>query len=429
MPKPGIQRARLVAIATRFGSIGLTFLLTLVVARLLAVEVAGSFFSLFAIVALLATVGRIGMDQMVLKVIGGDSVDPRRDTLRGLGLVAGTSLVVVGVALLLATSGILDLLAIDRGILAIGFSAIVPQALAVVSGAVLRALGLLAAGIFAELGSIPFFTIATVLTVALSGGLTLQGVVLAFAAASWLTALWSVPAAIVRLRSRHEPSTESSTMGPFLRQRIRPLLAMMASSLFTYLAVWLPVYVLTATGSLAQVALYSVAARFANILLLVPSVQVSYLAPEFARLFQQGDLRAISSIARRSALQAVAVVLVPLIIIVLFPTRVLTLAAGPGYAAAAPALIALSVGAMVVILAGQVTPIMLVSNLEVISFWLNLAQVVLWLSLGVVASILFGVTGAAIVSATLAVAYAVAGAIALDRARGITTYPGRPLGP
>lgn len=412
------------AVATRAASILASFLLTIIVARLLGAESAGSYFLVFTSITILATFGRFGTDNLALKICGGDTSNIRTD-LGHSALLAGIAST-AGVAAVYGAVRLTDysLPGVSAGWTLTVIAAAIPQAFTVLAGAVLRARDFMAVGITAELGSIPVLSMAFILAGNALGIADLTMALLSLVAASWLTAMWSVPAAIASLRG--EPKGQRTNwfagFGDYLRSRIRQLTSMMGTSLLFYILTWSPLYALSIMSTLANVAYFTVAARVANVVSLVPTLQVAYLAPAFARLFHQGKLKELNALCGRAVRQAAAFLIVPVLVLTIGAVPIVTLLYGTQFRPAAWPLAILTLGGLLVVLIGQVNQLMLLCNLESHALVLNIILITLWVTAGLWASLQFGAIGASVFSVTVSILYAGAAARLLRTRRGIRSY-------
>ena len=416
------RRGAIGAIGARGISILASFMLTFVVARFLAVEQAGTFFLVFTSLAIAATFGRFGTDNLALKLVGGASSDVRRDARWLLLVATAASVLAVAVgALALNVFGV-AFLGAGTATIVVAASAVIPQSLAVLAGALLRARGHLVVGTFAELGSLP--TLATIGIVASTavGEVTLAVALYCLAAASWVTAIWAVGAALMSLRRVSHAREPRHSFSQFIVLYLKQLAPMMGTSLIFYVVTWVPIFVLTAVGDLEAVSFYTVAARLAGFVGLIPAIQVSYLAPTFARLYQSGDGESLNRLAGRSATTALAVAALPAAILIAVPGLVLRLLYGEPYEAAAPALLWLTVGVVVTVLAGQVNQLMLLCDLEKFALLLNIALLVFWAAAGFIAASAWGLIGVVGVSVIVTVAYQVSAVLRLKAKAGIRSY-------
>lgn len=397
-------------------SIGSSLAMSVVISRYLGPSVAGSFFLLYTLATVASTIGRFGTDNLALRVaVDGPSA---RASVRQLYLItmsvsAVLTLVLASVVVFLPgqiTSN-LPPLAVWAGIISIS-----PMAWSVLAGAVLKARGWIAAGILAELGSVPVVT-TIILGVSWEYSWTLASVTAVLAASAWLTCLWSVPLSIVLMRSASEPVTDRTSV---LRTNLGSLSSMMGTSVLYYLLVWAPLLILGFASSTTEVALYNAAARISALLTLIPNIQASYLAPRYAVLHLAGDHRAISrlsGIASQRGLIAAALCGIP---ILFFSDEVLTLF-GDQFSSASPSLRILTVAALLVAMIGPVNPLLINCGQEKFALALSLTLVVFWVVVGPPAAEIGAAVGVALVALIANVGYSAASSTWLVTRREISS--------
>ena len=429
------RRGTVGAVLARAASIFASFALTLVVARTLGVEAAGAFFVVFTGVAVVATFGRFGTDNLALKLVGGASGDIPGDVRRLIEIAIVASIVGASLAAVLAVV----FRAAPAGVgfwAVIGLAtAVIPQALAVLAGSFLRAKGRLAVGTFAELGSLPALTSVGILVSFVLHANTLQTAIVCLVASSWLTALWSLLLTWQVLRVPVPVSESASTSASALLTRAEPmsvttffgrhsgpLAAMMGTSLIFYVLTWVPIFLLSATGSLEAVSFYTAAARLCGFVGLIPAIQVSYLAPAFARLFQAREMPALNKLCANSSVVAFSLATLPALVLIFFSRPVLEIAYGVEYEPAALALSLLTFGVLVSVWSGQVNQLMLLCDLERFALILNVALLAAWFAVGWWAAQQGGLTGVVIVSVTTTIVYQAAAIIRLHRAASILSF-------
>ncbi|MDQ0374227.1 lipopolysaccharide biosynthesis protein [Cellulomonas humilata] len=406
------------ALLARAASIVASFALTIAVARNLTVPAAGSFFVVYTVGAVAATLGRFGVDNLAIKLLGGTG--PVRGELRQgwkvvtiAGLAAG---LLLGVAL-----EFLDVDGLDGTAVVWAAVAVPPQALAVVAGSILRGQGRMVSGVLAELGSVPILSTVLVVAATAGPGLTLTRAIVAFAVAALITATWSVALAVRSTRERpNGPAGDG--LREFVRRRGATLSSMMGTSLVFYAVAWAPVLVLTVAGRPDSVAWVSVATRLANFVTLVPAIQVSYLTPRFSELYHSGRLDDLNHLTRRSTAQALALVVLPSLVLIVAAAPLISLLYGPGFEPAADMLRILAVGALVVVALGQVNPLMLLCDLEHRALVLSMAIASVWLTLGLWLALHSGALATVALAAVLGAVYSLAAAVILQRRRRVRSY-------
>ena len=420
--KIGLGAAR--AVGARAASIFASFVLTIVVARTLGLEASGLFFLVLSAVAGVATFGRFGTDNLALKLVGGGGSQARHDVWRLVKIAAAASVVgtcgAFGVAI--AVRG--ELPGIGPAVLAAAASAVIPQALSVLAGSVLRARGRIALGTTAELGSTPALAAIAIVAAGAVGDVTLDGAITSLTIASWITGAWSLLAMHGSLRARHDdarlpPATVPSGIA------LGSLSAMMGTSLIFYVLTWVPVFLLSAAGAFEAVSLYTASARLVGFITLIPAIQVSYLAPRFAQLYQARELPILNRLAGRSALVALGLSAVPSTLLVVAPGFVLEVTYGVDFRAAAPAVVLLSLGALTAAAAGQVNQLMLLCDSERFALAINGALLVIWLAGGWLLASNHGLVGVAGLALGTTLVYNVAAVVRLHSTRGIRSFAWR----
>lgn len=390
--------------AARVGSIVAGFALTAVVARTLEPDDSGRFFVAFAAVAVLSTLGRYGSDNYAMKVCGrnGPHLHSELRALRQLSLGVSTLVFAATTMFVLATGWGVSRVGAPTAVL-IAF-AVVPQAQSVFFGAVLRSKGYVASGTFAELGSTPAVTAVAIGTASPILEMNLERCLAAYACSSLITAAW---ASAVYRSSRVIPAAPSSDTGARLvRESFGSLSSMMATSLLFYALTWCPVLVLALTSSIESVAYYTLASRLAMVVALASVIQISYLAPQFARLFETHDILGLSRLARRSARQSFLIALIPCAVIVLGAPWLVRLVYGEGYTRVVLPLVILAVSILLVTAFGQVNQLMLLTGLEHFALRLNIALVSSWLVAGSAVTAATGLVGTSAFYAAVSVIYA-----------------------
>ena len=412
------------ALGARAASILASFLLTIIVARALGLESSGIFFLILSAIAGFATLGRFGTDNLALKLAG--SEDPHVATHVSHLVTLATCASIISAAAAFGMSFALhdDLGGVSTVALASAASAVVPQALAVLAGAILRARGHLAIGTTAELGSTPALAATAVLIGYASGTITIDWAIASLAIASWVTGIWSLMAMWISLRSVRPPRSTRRAI-TYLRSQLGSLGAMMGTSLIFYVLTWVPVFILSAAGAFEEVSLYTTAARLVGFISLIPAIQVSYLAPRFAQLYQAREISRLNVLAGRNALIAVVLSVPPAAVLIFLPRMVLRTAYGDQFVPAAPALVLLCIGALCAAAAGQVNQLMLLCDLEHFALAINGILLAVWVTGGWYLATTFGLLGVAALGVSTSVSYSLAAVIHLNLRKTIRSFAWR----
>lgn len=405
----------------RGASILASFVLTVLAARLLGARDSGVFFIVLTTVAVLATVARFGTDNLALKLSGapGSALGQNVPRLLAVCGIAGLVTLVVAGASVMAAGQLLH--GVETPVL-VGLIAIVPQALSGVAGSMLRGCGRLAAGTLAELGSIPALALSLLTLESFAAHATLIAAVFALVAGAWLTAFWAIPTALVASRSQMVSGARPAPGRQFVRRHWRQLTSMMGTSLLFYALTWAPLFVLAITSGSAAVAYYTVAARLAAVISLVPAIQISYLAPAFARLYHRGQIAALNDLCNRSTWQAMLVATFPALLLIVAAHAVVVSIYGSAFGVATTPLILLSIAALIAVAGGQVNQLMLLCDLEGSALALNLIWLIAWITAGVLIVARGGVVAACAFALATTVIYAVLAIVVLARSRAIYSF-------
>lgn len=407
------------AVGARVISMTGAFALTTVFLRSMDIREAGLVLFIYTVLAVAATVAVMGGNTLAMR-------DSARDAASAAATIRHTALLSVVGSPVVAVLLVAAILVQGRGTTPVGVAVVagitvLPWSLSTVAGSTLRGLGRVGAGTLAEVGLSVWVAAIGMTVMALAGHATALAAVLMLLVGNTLTMVWSC-----WLVARIVPAVRQVSAGlrPFLRQQRHTLSAFLTASLGSYLFIWLPVVVLGyATGDalLAQrdVATYNAGARPAQFVAIVALVQASYLGPRFARLFHVGDLDRLTSVSRRSVLVAGIWGVLFCALVVAQPQAILSIFGG--YADAAPVLIALTVGGLIVVLIGPVSQVMLVAGLERDARTYTLALLAI-AAVGLPVLAQWGTLAVAVGTAVTSLAYAVACWVRLSRA-GIDVGP------
>ncbi|WP_166788200.1 lipopolysaccharide biosynthesis protein [Cryobacterium glaciale] len=411
------------AVISRAGAIFASLVLSVLVARVLGPEESGKFFLLMAVLGALNTVARYGTDNAALKILGGASSRVGRDLFHLAALVVLCSLAVVGCSL-----GVILILRPDTGgnmaVYFVTASAIVPQALVVLFGTIMRGRQMLAVGTMAELGSIATLSVLLLTPVALLGTSSVITAMGCVALASWLTLMWSAPVAYRALSTTDKNAGDFSFIGlqKFFSIWKAPLTNITSSSLLIFLLNWFPVFLLSAVGTLTDVSYFVVAMRLVGFITLIPAIQASYLTPAIGRDYHHGAIQHLNNMCIRAARQAFALSSLPTLILVFAAHPLVTYVYGGGFSPVAAPVVVMAVAALVVSYAGPVNALMFLCDLEGVSLILNVGVAAAWASIGLWITLTYGLMGAASFQGAASILVAVISACSLRHKRNIISF-------
>jgi O-antigen/teichoic acid export membrane protein len=359
------------AVAARGVAMFLGVLLTWVVTRLLTVGpdklAVGAWSVIYTAMFAVATVTRLGAENLAVKLAASEPARAKR-LIRGtlgalllLGLVAFPAMIAVTITRESLASGSSWL---ATGLM-LGCSVIALNVLFVCS-AWLRGLGKVALGIVLELGVVPGLTVFGLTTLwLLHGSVSLTQVLVAYSGATFLTCAVAVWAALSAFSSvATDLPQPSQPVRDYLREHGMSLTAFTMTGLGFYLYAYLPVLVFGAANQDAAAAEFRNSYTLASFVNLVPTLQIAYLTPTFARLYHHGryvELRTRVWLATRNATAVGIAVSVPLLI---FPHEILGMVFGSAFAEASGMLRTLVVSLALVVAFGPTFALAITTGLE-----------------------------------------------------------------
>lgn len=365
MSARGVLRGASRAFTARVAGAGLAFALGVALTRALGPAGAGVYFFAVTVATIGSVVGRLGLDQLVVRRVAGafaagDHGRVLATSRLGLEIaVAGSA--AVAVLLFLAApeleAHVFRLEGLASALRGVSF-AVVPLSLVMLRGELLR--GLNRTGV-SQLVQVALPAAATLLFLALAFSLfgarpaAAAGAYAAGAAASALIAglLWRRATALLACV---EPPGEA-------RELARAALPFLAVSLLALALSWISTLALALDGDDAGIGIFSVAYRTATLTSFVLVAVNAAAAPRFAALVARGELIALGRAARQAMLFTTAFALPFLILAWVFPERIMALF-GPGFASGGRALAILATGQFVNVLTGSVGELLLMSGHE-----------------------------------------------------------------
>ena len=371
-----------------------SFALTLLVARSAGPEVTGEFALAMSTVALGTLVAVAGLDQLLVRAIGGDLRQGKAGranvALRATARTVARSSVAVALfvfafapfaevidvaprTMMLAAGAVLamPLMRIALSALRASGDFVISQSL---DGPVHSTLLCLAVGILLLVGSRPgaqMLTLGYGLCLALSAGL------------GW----W-----ILYRRTSGWPVDDERQSFPWLKGW--PLLVTGGGHVLTS---WLLMAQVGASLGAAEAGAYRVAVQIINIIYMMLTTIETLVNPQFAGDFRMGDYEGAWRRHRRATLFMILCAAPGILICLLIPSQVLGIF-GPGFEAASVALTVMVGGQVVNVATGPIGGMMVMSGRERILLYLSVTGLLIAVVLSVVLVPLLGLVGAAIAS-------------------------------
>lgn len=378
------------------------FVATALLARHAGPAVVGDYGFAVVTATLIALVAMRGLDFVALREIAGAL--RQKDSAAAAGilfyaqrwmLVAGL-LLSLGWAALAATTPVAAQLAVDRGALIAAGLGIGSAALHKLGLGVLRGIGKPVAGQFFE-GFNSLLFAGLVAAVAWQGfAIDARTAVLFFFGCQLVAVafIWLLIRSAARVwQARTQADGKALTAAGL------PMMATQGMQMFSD---WLLLALIAGAASAADMGAMRVAMQIVIAITLVLTTGETYLAAKVAGDIRAGRPDLVWSRHRRASL-AMLIAFGPLMLVcVIFPEQLLSLAFGPAFVVAAPALAILSLGQASKAITGPVGGLLSMAGHERVLFLTTTFGVVLLVALALLLVPILGLTGAAIAHATTA---------------------------
>lgn len=313
------------AFAVKVGGVGLNFLFSLMLARMLGAKGSGVYFLAVTIINITATLARLGFDNAVLKYASVAYGAHDRGAMASLyrqsaGWLLGSSLVLVlllwlfGPHLPLGGSSSASF----HTILPTMLVALFPMTFLLVQGEFFKAIGRPGTATFVQTGAVP--------AILFLGALCLLWVdVSSTQSFAWLYVVACVTALLAGvIYWRHCFPGTWLTPGHFeTRALLQTGLPLLLVASMNMIMGWTDILVLGYWSDAKTVGIYSIATRTAALTSLILIAVNSVTAPQFARLHAQGQSVQLELLARRSAAAMTLAALPVILLLLCFPGWVL----------------------------------------------------------------------------------------------------------
>ncbi len=384
-------------------SVGIAFGLNVAIGRLLGADGAGLYFLAFTVTTIAATVGRIGLDNTLVRFIAANAVVEDWSAVKGvyaksmLISLAMSSIVTILLVLLTPwlTKFVFDEPELTLPLTVMAF-AITPLALLILHAQALIGLrriqvGILVLNIFAPL----FTLIGMILMVPIWG-------VAGAAAAYVIAAIFTLIIGVWQWRGSTYKLVEIK--GYFnTRELLDSGVPLFWTAIFQQISLWTPTIMLGIMTNTEQVGIYSAANRTALLTSLILMIVNSVSRPKFAALYKQGNFQALGYTARNSA-KLLIITTAPVVILLVLYSNLIMGIFGPSFVVGSTVLCILAIGQFVNAATGSVGSILVMSGNEKLVRNILIFSSTTNLVLTIVLTKYYGITGAAVATAlTIAV--------------------------
>jgi O-antigen/teichoic acid export membrane protein len=299
-----LRGGALAGMLARAAGMGGAFAMSVAILQTLPKSDAGLLLLVYTLLTMAAALGRFGADNLALREV---SKAPRESAaLIRHSFVLCLLLSPIGSALLV---GALLLQGGHTQTIPVAVAAavaVLPAALSIVAGAVLRGLSCVAAGTLAELGSPLVIATVGICALGAAGRANATSVMWVLVFGYVVTAGWAWAAVASKVPGLVARPTG---FGSYLRTFRTSLAAFFTTTMGFFLFTWMPVlalgyFITDRTLANEGVAVFNAGARLAQFVPLISTIQISYLSQRFASLHHQGNVAELSRLSQRSTLVA-----------------------------------------------------------------------------------------------------------------------------
>lgn len=415
----GASAALLVKIAAAAATLGLS----VVLGRKIGATGTGIYYFAFTIVSVAAVVGRVGLDNVVTRLIAAACADGHWSRARSIhreGLLL-TSLGATAVSLFMyAGAPLISSFvpstpeAVDA--LRLMSLAIVPTCLAAMYSQSLQGMKRIPSAMAVRSLWTRVLTLVGMLFVSADQGAA--GAAVALLAASVLTA------AIGAAHWRAEPLSKWRGEGAPVRasELLGSGVPLLWVTLMNMTPTFVPTLLLGHWAGTGDLGVYSIAQRIAFLPGLLLIAVTSIVAPMFAGFYQRGDMASLERVARGAAALTSVVALPFIAVLVFFPGPLLSIV-GEEFRAGAAVLAMLAVGQYINVATGSVGNVLMMTGKEKVIRNITVGAAAVNVVLCLLLIPAFGMLGAAVATAIAMGGQNLVAAAAVSRTLGISTLP------
>lgn len=418
-----VARGTAVAFALKIVGAGLAFALNVVLARLLGADGVGLYFLALSIVAIASVIGRLGLDNALLRFISSYAAREQWENVNsaytlGMRWAMIASLLVSILVFLIAPwlAEIQNKPELVEPLRWMSLS-ILPFALFNLHAESLKGLKRIRDALLVQGIGLPLMCLLLIVPfVELSGVL---GASVAYALASLLVMLLSYW--FWRKAAHHDAAVASDGVSVELWESCKPL--WVVSLMNRGIMLWAPILIVGVWLESSDVGVFSAATRVALLVNLLLVTVNNVVAPKFSELYTKGALRALGSTARQTA-GFIALLVLPLFLGLLLGREYVMGIFGQDFVVGSDVLAILLLGQYVNVLSGSVGFLLMMSGNEKVYRNITFVFALIQIGLIVLLTPLLGVEGAAVAVALALAGMNVAGVVLVYRRLGVMTMPG-----
>jgi len=402
---------------------GLAFIFNVVIARLLGAEGAGLYFLALSITAIGSVVGRVGLDNTLLRFIAIHATNEEWGKVKGVYYL--------GMRMAILVSGVIALLGFfgANWLAEVVFNnhqlaeplrwmslSILPFAILNLQAESLKGLKRIPAAMFVQGIGLPLFGLLLIWPLAKENHV--QGVAWVYLIAASIVALfgkfaWQRALAFTNAKTAQYLFADIWTS-------CKPLLVV--NFMNRAVLPWAPVFLLGIWASIEDVGIFGAASRISAMVSFMLLAVNNVLAPKFAELYSRGEMKALEQTARKSAL-FITLLASPIFLLLFFGGEWVMSMFGPKFSEGGLVLTILVSGQFVNTLTGSVRFILISTGNEMIVRNIIVVSTVIQVLICVCLIPLLGMLGAAIATALALAGMNLAAAYMVWKRLGIKTIP------
>lgn len=359
-----VARGTFIAFVLKIIGSGLAFGFNVAIARLLGADGAGIYFLALAVTTISSVIGRVGLDNALLRFVATQATHRRWDDVLGvyaLGLrlaivVSGLVTVVIFLASPWMAVALFDKPELTEPLRWMSIS-ILPFALLNLQAESLKGLKRIRAAMLVQGVGVPLLSLSLMYPLIQVAGVT--GLALAYVASTALIALlggWAWYSAT----KQYDNGNKTFPLKK-LWASSRPLFVV--SLMNNGIRAWLPLLILGYWGTNEEVGIFGAELRIVALTTMMLFTINNVLAPKIAELYAKGEIEALALTARRSATLLILMSSPLFCVLIFFPHWVLSMF-GDEFKKGGVALAILAIGQIVNVFAGTLGTILIVSGNE-----------------------------------------------------------------
>lgn len=353
------------ALVVQVAGAGLSFLFSVMLARLIGVAGVGLYFLAITIVDISATISRLGLETAGLRFASIAYSQGERGTLAALYRRCMGLALAAAIAIALPVWLIVSHLPLGgerapelRAELPLLVFAFAPIALLVVQAEFLKGIGASGTGTFTQAVVPPFLLLAGSIVLWFYGAATLHGVFLVYVTVAVVAVIVAMTVWNWRLPGIwREPGTFDT------RRLLRTSTPLLLVTSIDLVMGWTDILVLGIWADAGQVGIYGISLRIALLATFVLGAINIVAAPQFAALYAEGNSDALKRLAQQSAFWTLVVAAPAILVLVSVPDLILQLF-GPQFKDGAWPLRILALGQFVNLATGSVGTLLLMTGHE-----------------------------------------------------------------